>query len=705
MTRERDDSEKNSSYAAQFSLLLIASTMTKNDVKLFQVIGLLLSCCMAKTVAFFSTPYLAREWRSNLYSQSHLQTQDLHLEELKDDAKFLRNCQVDVTIRNLRKQLPRLLLEPLNNEDVERIYSEDVSLIGPGGEELAFGQEELVALSSTLVAATAAARQANAFASSFTMTNATIFNDTVQCEMAIDDNLETLRVGWRVDLGQQGSGLMGLSDLILNEGGKVCQHKVLDVKLDGQTVSAVGETLATLRRAFRTFGDSPLLTGLRESPFAATLLEDIRNGLIQQQQQQKIETLPVPPLYVTDSVCSAFASKNSNNMTLIDNLDSALPPLPGSLRWTDFAASRQGIAQFVECGLPVLTGNVFSTKDDFTKLFATNAELKGVDGVVLASGGDRVANFYRTLASLRKGTSGDWKISHVSTDYNSRSVIVNWIATIPIRVEGKDRFQLSCDGEEDSVIESIEQLELKISGNRVKDPEWFRTFLSTIETGKGNVGVEMVVDLLQQAGGSQLRKTPKILKGPPKLKPEAAASFYGILCALHRDLPTLMDANPQSPPAAEYVADSVELRGYLDELLAKGFTSYSQVANVLTGSLRAALRTGRVTAEAPPSPTIEFTADGSIRVSLFIKLKVKVAPRETDLGVPLNLELVSEYKVNSDGEIKEHKLIESRVNGQLTAGDVISRWIKGTAIDDPSPSAPLLDILAWARSLSGSKRQ
>jgi hypothetical protein len=142
----------------------------------------------------------------------------------------------------------------------------------------------------------------------------------------------------------------------------------------------------------------------------------------------------------------------------------------------------------------------------------------------------------------------------------------------------------------------------------------------------------------------------------------------------------------------------------LDETLAKGSVAYTQIANVLAASLRTALLTGRVTAEAPPSPTIQFMPDGSIRVLLLIQLKVKVTPGESDFGAPLKLELVSDYKINDKGLIQEHKLIESRVNGQYTPGDVISRWIKGTTANDSGSTAAssLLDVLSWARTFSGS---
>lgn len=635
-------------------------------------------------------------------SVSRLNVQPYGMESRNDspltEESFLRNCQVDTTIHNLSRQLPQLLVQPLTDQDVQAVYSEDVTLVGPGGEELAVGREELVTLSSTLVAATVAVRQANAFVSNSNMDVA------VDCQMAIDTNLERIRVEWKVDLPiripQQGV-LVGLSDLYFNKEGKVSNHKVLKVALDGQTISAVGETLATLRRVARTLNDSPLLTGIRDSPLATTFA-DIRNELLQQQRNGaniNATSLQNPPLYLTDSVKEAFI--NTNVTLTLMNESSTAPPLPGSAQWKSFAASRQAVANFVEYGLPLLSGKQgLVSKLDFYNLFASNAQLKGINGVVLASGGERIANFYRTMASLQKG--GDWNIVSVTTNYNSSSVVVKWKATNPIRVEGTDRFQL-CDLE--PIIKEVQQVELKINGNRVLDPEWFRTLFTTIEAGRGTAGVDMLVDLLQQVENvSPLSSSSDMVKGLPKLTPEAAASFYGILCALHRDLPTLADANPQSPPAAEYLAPNIELRGYLDETLAKGSVAYTQIANVLAASLRTALLTGRVTAEAPPSPTIQFMPDGSIRVLLLIQLKVKVTPGESDFGAPLKLELVSDYKINDKGLIQEHKLIESRVNGQYTPGDVISRWIKGTTANDSGSTAAssLLDVLSWARTFSGS---
>ena len=231
------------------------------DIIRFQAFGLALSCFLADSFAFLPSlvppPSLPR-YAAHVEHQDALQTPFL-LEE--DD--FARLCQVDTTLRNTREQIPLLLRKPLSLEDVKSVYAEDVVLVGPNNEELACGHDELVTLSATLVAATAAARQANAFASSFQAqsTNATYYQ--VDSVLALDSaNLQAFRVQWKVNLpalGQSTSQLVGLSEFTLNDAGFVGMHRLLDVSIDGRTLIAVGETLATLRRAVKSLGDSPLL--------------------------------------------------------------------------------------------------------------------------------------------------------------------------------------------------------------------------------------------------------------------------------------------------------------------------------------------------------------------------------------------------------------------------------------------------------------
>jgi hypothetical protein len=71
---------------------------------------------------------------------------------------------------------------------------------------------------------------------------------------------------------------------------------------------------------------------------------------------------------------------------------------------------------------------------------------------------------------------------------------------------------------------------------------------------------------------------------------------------------------------------------------------------------------------------------------------------------PLTLQLLSEYVLDtSTGLVAQHRLLESRVNGQLTPADVVSRWIKrqrgDTQPEDRSWMKVLSDTLQWLDSM------
>ncbi|OEU19409.1 hypothetical protein FRACYDRAFT_268010 [Fragilariopsis cylindrus CCMP1102] len=83
-------------------------------------------------------------------------------------------------------------------------------------------------------------------------------------------------------------------------------------------------------------------------------------------------------------------------------------------------------------------------------------------------------------------------------------------------------------------------------------------------------------------------------------------------------------------------------------------------------------------------------------------------------GLPLRVELVSDYRIDPDtGLIVEHRLVETRINGQLSAGDQVSRWIQrflkldgGSDTNTKTNSnggedalKAILDALSWFRSI------
>jgi hypothetical protein len=123
-----------------------------------------------------------------------------------------------------------------------------------------------------------------------------------------------------------------------------------------------------------------------------------------------------------------------------------------------------------------------------------------------------------------------------------------------------------------------------------------------------------------------------------------------------------------------------------------------------------------VVSEKEPAVRVELTPQGNVQLSLTLWLKLSpVFPglglSESGTGtpslfVPLKLEIKSEYVISDEtGQIVLHRLIESRVNGQLTPGDVVSRWIQQVTgaredVDTENDRINILqDAVKWARSL------
>ena len=77
-------------------------------------------------------------------------------------------------------------------------------------------------------------------------------------------------------------------------------------------------------------------------------------------------------------------------------------------------------------------------------------------------------------------------------------------------------------------------------------------------------------------------------------------------------------------------------------------------------------------------------------------------------GVPLKIEITSMYKIDaSSGKIREHQILESRLNGMLTPGDVFSKWITNLTsldqgnrqdIDGLNFANAFIDAIGWIRS-------
>ena len=475
-------------------------------------------------------------------------------------------------------------------------------------------------------------------------------------------------------------------------------------------------------------------------------------------------------------------------------------PVAGSKGFVEYAIKHETLQSFAKVGLSKLAGvaptemlqSIVTTAEDVRSLFTTDAELvtfvKGASGVseirediVLLRGAGKLADLYRSLALFRESSGGDWITVSIAADLERPSLIVSWRTESPLQIEGTDNFvfeppsdlssyrrlPLISDGDEDEVVNRInlyfndnndavaqlkivrvENLHLSVAGVAV-DSAWAQSFVSAaMRSGLAENSPfpdVTIMELLQ----SLTKKKPSVVKktsiknetrddpSMPRLNDDAAISFYGIIRALHNDIPTIVGAGTTSlsssttatTPASEYLAETVELRGLLGEVLVRGSRSYRRLFGIATTSFRAALQTNTVRLAAKPRTVIEITPKGTIKLTLFLALWVsppiplsgamgqlqqRSGSTSQGFGAPLKIEVSSEYVIDKAGKIREHIILESRLNGVLTPGDMLTRWIKGLTLEEetgtrtdnyvsPSPLDSLMDALSWVRSMQARK--
>ena len=395
------------------------------------------------------------------------------------------------------------------------------------------------------------------------------------------------------------------------------------------------------------------------------------------------------------------------------------------------------------------------------------------DYITLLRGAGKLADFFRSLALFRDSTRGDWQTTSMMADMEKQQLIISWKTETPLRIEGTDSFifesptlsssqrlPLCSDGNAEEVvrlcssyfnddktdivpvkIRRIESNKFIVAGVTA-DSAWAQTFVSAaLRSGltENTPLPDTTIIKLLRSLTSQQKKSPTTMKNPttsdspfPSLDDDAAISFYNILRALHNDILNIATVGFASTPADEYLTDTIELRGLLGEVLVRDQKNYRRVLGIVTSSLRAGVQTNTIRLATKPRTVIEVTSYGSIKVNLILALWI-TAPQlplggmmggqssssqqqgegnNQGFGAPLKIDISSEYIIDSTGRISQHKILESRLNGVLTPGDLLSRWIKdltreegGSTISRSSVVAPssqfdnLLDVIAWVRSI------
>jgi len=458
-------------------------------------------------------------------------------------------------------------------------------------------------------------------------------------------------------------------------------------------------------------------------------------------------------------------SENEQNIfkaISIDEYTTRQVPLPCSESFVEYAAHHKSLQSFAESGIYQLAGIETSVLADISSesvrsLFATDAELvtranDSEESITLLRGAGKISDLYRSLAIIRNASNGNFNIQIIEVDVETRRIAVRWNTLSPLKVEGTDAFlfqsetsnrlPLSDDGDKEKVasqcisyfndqsdnipskISRVENLDLKVEGV-IADSKWAKSFVSAaLRSGITDNTPLPVTELLQaltkstttQKANTDTKQTKKKkiqMDIMPLLDDTAAVSFYNIIRSLHNDLPNIvnLDKSSSSIPAGDYLAESVELRGLLSEVLVRGDQSYRRLFSLAISSIRASLQSNNVRLAAQPKPTIEVTSKGTIRVTFVLALWV-VGPQlplgesNNQFGMPLKIEITSEYKVDDSGRIREQIILESRLNGVLTPGDALTKWIKGLGqVDDddnnsmPSAVDSLIDTMKWVRSI------
>ena len=443
----------------------------------------------------------------------------------------------------------------------------------------------------------------------------------------------------------------------------------------------------------------------------------------------------------------------------------------GSESFVEYAMLHKSLVNFEKYGLYQLAGSGRDTiKEEIRSLFTSDARLissssenanaNGGDHTTLLKGAGNVADLYRSLALFRQTSGGDWSVKNTEINLKDQSLVVKWETKSPLKIEGSDKFTFEkpwiatspirlpviSDGDNDVIVQKsndffdetdtyplkinqIENLNLTVGG-MTADSDWASSFISAaLRTGLGNAPIPdpTISELLRalanrQSTSSKSQQPPKVKQSAASMMPllddAAAIAFYGIIRALHIDLSNIANLEIKSTtPAGMYLADDVELRGLLREKLISGSQGYNRLIGVAVSSLRAALQTGRVRLAAPPKPIIEVTSRGSIKVDFLLALWID-APTfgspSGGFGVPLKIQLVSEYIIGPTGKIQENVILESRLNGVLTPGDVFSRWIKDLTsssekvdVTDGMPAAleQLVGALNWVKSVQNRNKK
>lgn len=341
--------------------------------------------------------------------------------------------------------------------------------------------------------------------------------------------------------------------------------------------------------------------------------------------------------------------------------------------------------------------------------YTTTTGFPGTTSAITASGCDRYVLIPDMDGSLETGAiSANWKIGEVHQE--------------KVSIAGNDS-PLEALWAMRSIATAVETGRFRNN----EDALW-KTLLQRLNNGIIASSVPL------EANSYEYKKVLPDAQSPLVRSDQTASMVYRIMTNLHLEMISLVNdtdmaatLNPNlCPPAAEYMTDNVKLLGYIGEVLLSGRQMYTNSVVFFMRSLKSAIHSGRLLVAKEPDVHVELKATGDVRLDftlhmIFLPLvglpglnRVAGTDKANGLGasVPLTVKVVSDYLLDHHtGRIMQHRLVESRINGQLTPGDIISRWIqrqRGEELASPDETVwlhALMDTVRWLETMNGSTKK
>ena len=665
---------------------------------------------------------------------------------------FEKYNQLHLLLLLLQHELPAILSPKRNTEIEERIFS-DTTRTCIENDEKETSSVEVLSSREQVVSFLTAVRRLLQLSRSLqkalpgSSRNALAPLSTVNCTMILEypqeianhrPNEFLLRVKWETTLSidalssllpspfpqaPQASRLRGTSLFVLSqENDKSCfqvsKHVIQKFYWNDrqQPTAIVANGLKTIRQWVAN-NDLPV-SDFPLSSFMNNLMVSQWSGWMEEQVEND---------GLDDSLAKHPGTSYFVNTTKISSPQADFP-YPGTPEFTAYAQIHSCCVNFVSKIIPMLaSGRIESKETDFGEwgsVFLKNTSLIGSDpNDILIEGSQRLRNYYQSLANFRRLSMGNWELLNATVlewEAENARILVYYETNLSLpgsirqTIQGQDIYTVERDGK----ISNIQQHSLSINGqNAYETYPWFmRSLLRAIESDRLSTTNVMEASSfwMELLRGGVDEPIPALFPGPSRKQPRsdaAALKTYRFMTTLHRDLKSILSCLSTgklvaSPPASNFLVDDVELRGYLNERLQRGKTSYTRAIGFMISSVRAMLQTGQLQSDTSTidddAVHIELKADENVRLTLLLSLRLKwrllggVLDSFRDVSVsslPLKILIVSDYILDEDsGMVQQHRLVETKVNGQPTPTDLLVKWLGN---DNRTPSqASVIEFLS-----------